>query len=279
MSEDRVQRGDNHTYPPVGHCIYCGTTEGNLSKEHIIPYALNGNWVLPKASCESCRQKTQKFEEVCTQERYGMFAPLRHRLRMQSRSKSTRRREFLSELSTPDGSELVPFEADGFPAAAYGMRFAPAGILLGIDPSNKIEANILFRTRSPSKDFVERAKSHGPSGKVKIGSFWPTAFLQLLAKIGYSFAAAELGTQELLPMLSDVILGRTDKSPYLVGGGGLTTEPRSSSRQPDADESQMTVEINGQVVHPSPIDIGKTRKPYGHSLNIHTRPCNKSCVS
>lgn len=41
----------------------------------------------------------------------------------------------------------------------------------------------------------------------------------LLGKIGYSFAAPETGTDDLLPMLADIILGKSDKATYLIGGG------------------------------------------------------------
>ena len=131
---------DYHTYPPVGHCIYCGARDCDLSKEHIIPYSLNGNWVLPKASCTQCQKKTQKIEEVCTHERYAMFYGMRRRFGMQSRSKSTRLRAFLAEVQPSDGSkrDLMEFESDGFPAVAFGMKLPPAGILTGSEPTNKI---------------------------------------------------------------------------------------------------------------------------------------------
>ena len=48
-------------YGPVGHCIYCRSTD-QLSNEHIVPPALNGNLELLKASCEECRKITSKFE-------------------------------------------------------------------------------------------------------------------------------------------------------------------------------------------------------------------------
>jgi 5-methylcytosine-specific restriction endonuclease McrA len=35
----------------IGVCIYCRDAASDLSDEHIVPYALNGNWILPKASC------------------------------------------------------------------------------------------------------------------------------------------------------------------------------------------------------------------------------------
>ncbi len=40
---------------PIGRCIYCGGRKGLLD-EHIIPYGLGGNLVLPEASCKDLRQ-------------------------------------------------------------------------------------------------------------------------------------------------------------------------------------------------------------------------------
>ncbi len=45
----------------VGTCIYCGSTS-DLTNEHIVPAALNGNQVLADASCEACRVETSRYE-------------------------------------------------------------------------------------------------------------------------------------------------------------------------------------------------------------------------
>ncbi len=48
-----------HVFDPVGRCIYCGRgPDAKLTKEHIIPYGLNGHLILPAASCEICAAKT-----------------------------------------------------------------------------------------------------------------------------------------------------------------------------------------------------------------------------
>jgi hypothetical protein len=57
-------------FPPVGRCIYCGATRYSiddarpLADEHIIPFALNGDYVLPEASCRQCERTTGQFEQV-----------------------------------------------------------------------------------------------------------------------------------------------------------------------------------------------------------------------
>lgn len=50
------------SYPAVGRCVYCGTSNGPLSKGHILPRGLNGNFVLPEASCKACAKITSEVE-------------------------------------------------------------------------------------------------------------------------------------------------------------------------------------------------------------------------
>lgn len=212
MSE--IIKGDHHTYPPVGRCIYCGTTEGKLSKEHIIPKSLNGGWVLPESSCVECQKKTSDIEAVCTREQWSMLHAFRSRFKLRSYRGWKGRDTITAEITNTDGSRTQQaFDSASFPTLIYGMNLPPAGILLGCEPTNKVQCELVVRQCQPSDDF----KPSGPL--VKLGSFRPTAFMQLLVKIGYAFAAAETGTNGLLPMLNDIILWRTDKSPYLVGGG------------------------------------------------------------
>src|SRR5579864_6376972 len=109
-------RPENHRYPPVGHCIYCGSFEGKLSSEHIIPFALSGNLILPRASCRACADKTKKIEELCTKERYGMFFSIRARLGMKSRRGSTKRGTICTVVVGRDGTpSLKTFPLDDLP--------------------------------------------------------------------------------------------------------------------------------------------------------------------
>ena len=54
---ETLEQMDGRTYPPVGRCIYCGSTD-TLTDEHIIPLALNGTGLLPKSSCVACAKIT-----------------------------------------------------------------------------------------------------------------------------------------------------------------------------------------------------------------------------
>src|SRR5580692_4393967 len=80
-------------YQPLNRCVYCLSTEG-LSTEHIIPYGLGSDLVLPKSSCESCRKATSKVEDFVLR-RY--LCPLRSYLSLPSRK----------PLQRPDGYKLT----------------------------------------------------------------------------------------------------------------------------------------------------------------------------
>ena len=227
-SRSALIANDNHRYPPVGRCIYCGSAEGQLSDEHIMPLALNGRLILPKASCEACQKRTQKIEEVCTAEKWGMFYPLRARFKLRSRNGWKSRRDLLTEVLPSDGTRnRQRFECDSFPTVCWGIESAPAGILLGMEPTNKIECKLVMRVHAPGENF----NPSGESPLVRVGTFRITAFFQLIAKIGYAFAAAETGTDGLLPMLADIVLWRSDKAPYLIGGGTPTMTGMDTSAE------------------------------------------------
>lgn len=74
---------DRKRYDEVGLCIYCGAGK-NLSDEHIVPFGLGGNLVLPKSSCGACAKITSRFERTVLR---GPFRPIRVFRGIQSRRK------------------------------------------------------------------------------------------------------------------------------------------------------------------------------------------------
>lgn len=40
---------------PLGRCMYCDTTDGPLTDEHILARGLNGDLLLPESSCRTCQ--------------------------------------------------------------------------------------------------------------------------------------------------------------------------------------------------------------------------------
>jgi hypothetical protein len=61
----------------IGKCIYCGTTEGKLSEEHITPLGLSGLLTLLHASCDNCAKITSALEmEILRNQMYAARAAL-----------------------------------------------------------------------------------------------------------------------------------------------------------------------------------------------------------
>ena len=62
----------NHqVFNAAGQCIYCGKSGIELSNEHIVAYALGGDFVLPKASCLDCARVTGAIEQAVLRKLLG----------------------------------------------------------------------------------------------------------------------------------------------------------------------------------------------------------------
>jgi hypothetical protein len=72
----------DQTLGTAEQCIYCGATS-DLRKEHIIPYALQGEFVIRNGSCAGCAALTGRFEERILR---GAWLPVRIALGLRTRS-------------------------------------------------------------------------------------------------------------------------------------------------------------------------------------------------
>lgn len=172
----------------AGFCIYCGSTE-QLSREHVIPYALGGTLTITEGSCEECRKETHAFEtDVLT-------GPLRMVRYIQNLPSSTKHRtvpktvEFSVKLG--DGTEQrieVPIAKAPIFLAFYefgrpkymepsrGANLETGGVVTGSygqDPSQ-----VLSELNAKGMTIV------GPPAR-------PVAFARMIAKIAYGFAFAQ----------------------------------------------------------------------------------------
>lgn len=200
-------------YPAVGRCIYCGTDKGKLTKEHIVPLGLGGNWILPRASCRTCAKVTSSVEQFCLRQ---MLGPLRIRTELPTRHPKNRPDKLPLEYIRIDGrreKEIVP--AHEVPIACLGYRFPAPGLLRGLPPNDDTcEGELVAR-------FIgeEIHKHIRPEGqRVKIGTINISYFRRMLAKIAHSYAVANLGLSAFRPLLPDLVLGRSATESYLVGG-------------------------------------------------------------
>jgi hypothetical protein len=100
-----------------------------------------------------------------------------------------------------------------------GFRFPAPGLLRGAPSSNNFGGELVVRT------FNEELKAHiAPEGvRMKFGTINILHFARMLAKIGHSYAVAELGLGGFRSLLTDIILGKSANAPDLVGGDGSGT--------------------------------------------------------
>jgi len=214
-SVEGVENLARQNYPPVGHCIYCGETD-SLSREHIIPFGLNGNAVLAAASCARCRNITASFEREVLR---GSMRTVRVLLKFQSRKKHqgaalTERLRF-----TRDGvSESIDLPIERFPILLPFPKFAPPRFLTGGQNSRLDVTGVATISFGPRPEIV--GKELGAQELIlQSRPDRPVSFARMIAKIGYAMAHA-LGEIHRLEGPSPVlpsILGDVDDIGRWVG--------------------------------------------------------------
>lgn len=198
----KLQRAPKFEYPPVGHCIYCGNAKNVLTDEHIIPFGLNGNLVLPKSSCKKCAQITSKVELHVLR---GFMENGRRAMGISSRHKNHKK-----SSSTP--VKFIMGEArldkeisieDGFCTIHLPIFAAPLA-LGGRAKENKLDSiEIIGIDTLHIGNAVEVIQDHSATGieiQTKLDIF---SFIRMLAKIAYSYYVAEKG---VFPLIESPVL-------------------------------------------------------------------------
>src|ERR1700730_2940748 len=245
-------------YDPVGRCIYCGATSYGadnsrpLADEHIIPLALDGDRVLPNASCQRCEKLTSSAELMALR---GVLRGPRISLALKSRKGHP---DTLPLFGHHQGSVFkVDIDAASYPSilllpapawlpamlTGYDLPETPRMFVYG-GPLNEHASRFLLsktqRTRSKAKkkNWKKRRRqkqlqpmqvqfSDAPPEKVFHGSgvFSPSLnvklYYRMLAKVAHAYAVAELGLDSFKPFLLDVIQGIADDNLGLYFGGPL----------------------------------------------------------
>jgi hypothetical protein len=223
-------------HPPVGRCIYCLASEGKFDDEHIIAYALNGDHVLPEASCKVCATKTGKIEQYVTR---VMFGALRATRGMRTRRPKKRPQSFKALAEFEDGrKEIVEVPTGEFPVVLMLPFLPEAGFFRG-DPDDGRLTNISEWWTWRDHDKIEALcrKIGLENGRLTPHEFNLTRLSQMLAKIGHSQAVAELGIDGFRPLAVDLALGHSVSINHLVG-----TSPWNRKMKP-REESLHKVQI------------------------------------
>lgn len=205
-------------YPPVGRCVYCGTTVGRLTKEHVIARGLNGNFVLPEASCDTCSSITSDFERVVLR---GFLE--RGRLAMGFASRHKKRVRPSSLPTTLIGVDGAAWEAEIPISDSVQVIHLPVFILplrLGGTPKDgsprgvEIFAVDTMHIGSP----LSTMRAYAATG-VQVQDYVDTwAFARMLGKIAHCFYIGEKGwfPLEESPVLP-VVMGKSDLAKEWIG--------------------------------------------------------------
>jgi hypothetical protein len=202
-------------------CIYCGSTEA-LQDEHIIPFGLEGEYVLADASCPTCAAITSRFERAIL--RHALLST-RTRLNLRTRRPHDRP-ERLRVVQERDGRRS---ESD-VPVAEHPTHLAlpvfdlPAFLRGDVAPNLRSVPPHVWIVPVGSVTMQE-ASAHAGGDYFGIREEIDVyAFARLLAKIAHGFlAAADLGDVEVF--LPSGILGAGEGIGRWVGGAPDRTLP------------------------------------------------------
>lgn len=115
----------------VGECIYCGTHDEPLRKEHAVPYGLNGPWTLLRASCDACALITQRFERDTLR---SLWPSVRNVLAMQTRRPREREKTLPLVIERAGAQEVVQVPRAEFPLYLPTPVFPAPGVVAGNKP-------------------------------------------------------------------------------------------------------------------------------------------------
>lgn len=215
IAHDTVRLG------PIGSCIYCGSTEGRLTDEHIVPKGLGGTLILEKSSCDACAEVTSKVEHRVMRgfldhgrQAMGIKGRKSHRRVLPSEVAQTlvRSDERLEVVDVPSVDAIKLMHLPVFAAPAFLTPQSPPRFpredlnVVAIDTATfGLEGNKVFREH--------KAKGVHFEDKMDV---W--AFVRMLAKIahGHHVAVRGLFPLEESPLLP-IILGKSPDAANWIG--------------------------------------------------------------
>ena len=202
----------------IGECIYCGSVAGPLQREHAIPYGLNGEWTLLRASCSACANVTHRFERDTLR---CLFLPIRAVLDMRTRHRHERPRRLPVVIESRGETRTIELPRTEYPLYLPVPRFPPPGALVGRPrtPEMPTEMTFLHIAGPTFQEVAERYSADFVGARL---NFAPTEFARTLAKIAYAAAVYALGIRPFKNAdIRRVILGQDPCVSHWVGSSHL----------------------------------------------------------
>jgi hypothetical protein len=214
-----------HRFPSVDQCIYCDQTGPDLTDEHVVPFGLGGNLILPNASCKACARETCRLEGRLLR---GHWWPHRHRLNLRSRRPREQPADFplVRENDGLEHEERVL--GDDYPVHLT-VGFDPPSWLSGQTVSKPPGAtHMLLRTTSAISSW--RLDGWQQQGAILVPFREKVTIpvnldvgdvMRFLAKVALSYAVGVRGLSTFAKFyVRSLILGSTDGANTFVGNGG-----------------------------------------------------------
>jgi hypothetical protein len=177
----------------VGRCIYCGSSD-SLQREHVIPLALQGHFVLDHASCRRCAAITGRMEQEMLR---GWFLAPRTTLQLKTRRPKERPAALPAIVRRAGVDQQAMIPIDAYPSALIFPLFAPP-IAIVDRPVVALQVTggmrLVFVGRVPRG--VLPQELGGDQVRVEVQGD-PYAFAQMIAKIAWGFAVAAWGIDAL----------------------------------------------------------------------------------
>lgn len=192
----------------IGKCIYCGTATGPLQDEHVVPYGLNGPWVLREASCPKCAAITSQFERNVLR---GCLKEFRSALGFKTRRKKQQPKTF-SLCVTRDGQkEVIEVTREEFPAPLGLLIYEPPACLSGRSYEKGVNVIGFAQIQTAGPSIQSILKQRGATELTVSQTWHGNEFERLLAKIAYGFSVSHVGLDNLAEVyILPAILGIKD---------------------------------------------------------------------
>lgn len=199
----------------VDECIYCGASEVDLSREHAVPYGLNGPWTLLRASCQACADVTHRFERDALK---GLFPAIRAVLAFQTRRPRDRSKTLPLVIENHGQQREIRLALEDYPLYLPSPVWLEPGVIAQRPVDGPIAFRLEFRhLAGPSFESV--ANRFQPCDFVGARvSFAPQEFARMIAKVAFCAAVHAIGLAPIRQSpIRAIILGHDPAVAHWVG--------------------------------------------------------------
>lgn len=218
-------------YTNIGHCIYCGSTDEPLTREHVLPRGIGGNnspgsfgqaMVLQKATCDDCKDIIHKFETAYMEKSLGLGRARLGMNRKDRRPTTTRVKTIMKDSSV----SILDVNFDAIDCPLLIPHFREAKILLekfGIKSEETYDLWVGNTFTGNRLGFHPETDKYEYAMDLHIEDF-----SRFLAKIAHGTLTTFLGPDGFRPLLCDAIRSKGTDFNWFVGGDAPKEEKRDS---------------------------------------------------